>query len=68
MPMNTLKQAAERHEAAGKSQRMSAEHHEKGDHARGEEQSEMACGHSDAAQRTSAEAHGKSASGAQSNA
>ena len=62
MPKATHTKAAETHEAAAIFHRTAAEHHDKGDHAKGHEHSKTENGHFETAHKVSTEAHGKSAS------
>jgi hypothetical protein len=60
MPKDTHTKAAEHRDNAARSDRMAAEHHGKGDHAKGREESAKAHGHSKTAHEHSETAHGKS--------
>lgn len=60
MPKTTHANAAEHHQAAEKSRRTAAEHHEKGDHAKASAHGMAAHGRSETAHKTSGDADAKS--------
>ena len=60
MPVATHTKAAEDHKAAAKAHEAAAECHSKGDHSKALESSSKANGCCDSAQKSSADAHGKS--------